>query len=67
MAKLHAVWICLDCEEVYTDKRDPGTCPVCGSRAGWPLRRWVHPALNVRAAHIVKTRMMEAIAEEARV
>jgi len=52
MAKLQRAWICLDCEEVYSGGGRgacPGQCPVCGSRAAWPLRRWVRPSTDVLA------------------
>lgn len=51
MAKLHAAWICLDCDEVY-DGGKRGACPACGSRSGWPLRRWVRPSADICGARL---------------
>lgn len=56
MAKLHTTWICLDCDEVYSGGDRgfcPGQCPACGSRAGWPLCRWVVPVSNIRSGRLV--------------
>ncbi len=42
--KLGSLSLCLDCEEVYEATRH-GQCPVCGSRASYPIYRWLRPRL----------------------
>lgn len=36
---LQKATLCLDCEVIYQKN---GICPNCGSRAGFPVSRWIN-------------------------
>ena len=35
--------LCLDCENIYQKN---GACPYCGSKAGWPIAKWINTVIN---------------------
>ena len=41
--KTNNALICLDCDEIHTE----GRCPVCLSKSGYPLRKWIEPMIHV--------------------
>jgi hypothetical protein len=41
--KLREARLCLDCEEVFAGSE---TCPACGSRAWFPIKKWLDRELT---------------------
>lgn len=40
--------LCLDCENIYQKN---GACPNCGSKAGWPISKWINTISIVSARY----------------
>ena len=54
MAKLHELWICIDCDEVFEmRKAHARRCPGCAGNVSRPLSTWIKSMANLQTISAV--------------
>lgn len=54
LVKLEQADICIDCESIFNASRQTA-CPGCGSKAVYPVARWLQSTGNIESCRLVKT------------